>query len=98
MGSAEVRLCLYIFSILLNLFYSEVYGRRNVFIVSYGFFILWNAVTVASPNMGALLSFRFLAGAFGSSPLTNAGGTVSRSQHHKKSAHGFATDIGYLFS
>lgn len=49
---------------------SEIYGRRNTLLVSYVFFTLWNAVAIASPNIGALVVFRFLAGAFGSSPLT----------------------------
>jgi MFS family permease len=40
-------------------------------------FTLWNAVACASQNMASLIVFRFLAGAFGSSPLTNAGGTLS---------------------
>lgn len=52
---------------------SEVVGRRYLFIVSYFFLTLWNAVAIASPNLASLLIFRFLAGAFGSSPLTNAG-------------------------
>lgn len=38
---------------------------------------LWNGVAAASPNLASLLVFRFLAGAFGSSPLTNAGGTIA---------------------
>jgi MFS family permease len=40
-------------------------------------FTLWNSVAAASPNLASLIVFRFLAGAFGSSPLTNAGGTIA---------------------
>jgi MFS family permease len=49
---------------------SEIYGRRMTLLVSYFFFTLWNAVAISSPNIAALIVFRFLAGAFGSSPLT----------------------------
>lgn len=56
---------------------SEVFGRRLVFIISLGLMTLWQGVTCASPNVGAVIVFRFLAGFFGSSPLANAGGTIS---------------------
>lgn len=56
---------------------SEVAGRRRCFLFSFAFFTLWNAVACASPNLGSLIVFRFLAGAFGSSPLTNAGGSLA---------------------
>ena len=56
---------------------SEVWGRRNIFIISYVFLTLWQAVTCASQNVAQILVFRFLAGFFGSSPLANAGGVVS---------------------
>lgn len=57
--------------------FSEVVGRRNLFIFSSSAFTLWQAVSVASPNMASLLIFRFLAGFFGSSPLVNTGGTLA---------------------
>lgn len=56
---------------------SEVFGRRIVYLVSCFFLTLWLAVTIAAPNPAAILCFRALSGFFGSSPLTNAGGTVS---------------------
>lgn len=56
---------------------SEVFGRRRVYLASYVFLTLWQGVTVASPNPGAILAFRGLAGLFGSSPLANAGGTIA---------------------
>lgn len=56
---------------------SEIFGRRIIFIISYSFLTLWQGVTCASPNVGAIMVFRFLAGFFGSSPLANAGGTIS---------------------
>ena len=56
---------------------SEVWGRRDIFIISYLFLTLWQAVTCASQNIQTVLVLRFLAGLFGSSPLANAGGTIS---------------------
>ena len=56
---------------------SEIYGRRIIFVISYTFLTLWQGVTAASQNVGTVLVFRFLAGFFGSSPLANAGGTIS---------------------
>jgi len=56
---------------------SEIFGRRNLYLFTYSFLTIWNSVACASPNLAALLVFRFLAGAFGSSPLTNAGGTIA---------------------
>ncbi|GAC96590.1 multidrug transporter [Pseudozyma hubeiensis SY62] len=57
--------------------FSEVVGRRNLFIFTYAVFTLWQAVSVASPNIESLLVFRFLSGFFGSSPLVNTGGTLA---------------------
>ncbi|WWC68345.1 uncharacterized protein I206_102270 [Kwoniella pini CBS 10737] len=57
--------------------FSEVFGRRLSYIVSYIFLTAWSGAAAGSPNMGSLLVFRFLAGLFGSSPLANAGGTIS---------------------
>ncbi|CAO1627687.1 unnamed protein product [Parajaminaea phylloscopi] len=56
---------------------SEQLGRRNLFLFTFGFMTLWLGVSVASHNLAALLVFRFLAGAFGSSALTNSGGTIA---------------------
>ncbi|KAF9893435.1 hypothetical protein FE257_010747 [Aspergillus nanangensis] len=56
---------------------SELYGRRPVFIVSFGVFTVFNAAAAGARNATSLLVFRFLAGAFGSSPLSNGGGVVS---------------------
>lgn len=55
----------------------ELFGRRIIFIITYSFLTLWQGVTAASQNVSSVLVFRFLAGFFGSSPLANAGGTIS---------------------
>ncbi|WVQ71319.1 hypothetical protein IAR50_000847 [Cryptococcus sp. DSM 104548] len=56
---------------------SEIFGRRIVYIVSYAFLTLWTGAAAGAKNIGQLLVFRFLAGLFGSSPLANAGGTIT---------------------
>ncbi|CAD6920454.1 unnamed protein product [Tilletia controversa] len=56
---------------------SESYGRRNTLLFTYSFLTLWSGLCICAPNLTALLIFRFLAGAFGSSPLTNSGGTIA---------------------
>jgi hypothetical protein len=38
---------------------------------TYIMFTLWNSVACAAQNMASLIVFRFLAGLFGSSPLTS---------------------------
>ncbi|GAA6063686.1 hypothetical protein JCM10212_003353 [Sporobolomyces blumeae] len=56
---------------------SERYGRRLVFLgvwLPYCGFVLGCAL---SPNIGALIAFRFLSGCFASSPLTNSGGVIA---------------------
>ncbi|KAM0748343.1 MFS general substrate transporter [Meredithblackwellia eburnea MCA 4105] len=56
---------------------SESFGRRPVFILTYSLFTVFNAACAGANSMTSLLVFRFLAGAFGSSPLTCAGGTLA---------------------
>jgi multidrug resistance protein len=56
---------------------SEMYGRQLVFAISYGGFTAFNAASAGSQNIQTLLVLRFFAGAFGSSPLTNAGGQIA---------------------
>lgn len=56
---------------------SEVYGRRKIFYFSYIPFICFLAAACGTPNVTALVIFRFLQGTFGSSPITNSGGTIS---------------------
>lgn len=56
---------------------SEMYGRQVIFATTYGIFTAFNAGAAGSKNIQTLLVLRFLAGAFGSSPLTNAGGQIA---------------------
>lgn len=56
---------------------SEMYGRQIPFIITYGILVVWNGAAAGSTSMRQLAVFRFLTGAFGSSPLTNAGGVIA---------------------
>jgi MFS family permease len=54
-----------------------MYGRRTIFLVSFLPFTLFHLGGALAQNVQTLLITRFLAGAFGSSPLTNAGGSIA---------------------
>lgn len=56
---------------------SELYGRQKIFIVTYFALTAFNVGAACAQTMPALLVLRFFAGAFGSSPLTNAGGVIA---------------------
>ncbi|KAF9890551.1 hypothetical protein FE257_005682 [Aspergillus nanangensis] len=56
---------------------SELVGRQVVFLVSYFGLAAFCAGAAAAQNPWTLMVLRFLAGAFGSSPLTNAGGVIA---------------------
>ena len=57
--------------------FSELYGRQIVFAGTYTAFMAFNAGVAGAPNISGLLILRFFAAAFGSSPLTNAGGVIA---------------------
>ncbi|KAL1637516.1 MFS siderochrome iron transporter 1 [Neofusicoccum ribis] len=56
---------------------SELFGRQYLFFGTYMLLTAFNAGAAGSQNIGTLIVLRFLAGAFGSSPLTNAGGVIA---------------------
>ncbi|KAK6407812.1 MFS siderochrome iron transporter 1 [Elasticomyces elasticus] len=56
---------------------SELFGRQVLYVTTYGALTAFNAGAAGSQNIGTLIALRFLAGAFGSSPLTNAGGVIA---------------------
>jgi len=56
---------------------SELYGRQILFCGTYAMLTIFNAGAAGSTNAATLLVLRFLAGTFGSSPLTNAGGVIA---------------------
>jgi multidrug resistance protein len=55
---------------------SELYGRQILFIGTYAVLTIFNAGAAGANNMAALIAMRLVAGLFGSSPLTNAGGVI----------------------
>ena len=56
---------------------SELYGRQVLFFGTYAVLTAFNAGAAGSQNIWTLIILRFFAGAFGSSPLTNAGGVIA---------------------
>src|ERR1700744_2509579 len=56
---------------------SELFGRQILYIISFGAFVAFNAGVAGAQNIQSIIILRFMAGAFGSSPLTNAGGVIA---------------------
>lgn len=55
---------------------SEEFGRLPIYIVSMAVFGLMHVGAALAPNMATLAVCRFIAGLFGTSPLSNAGGSL----------------------
>lgn len=56
---------------------SELFGRQVLFCGTYAALTAFNAGAAGATNIQSLIILRFFAGAFGSSPLTNAGGVIA---------------------
>ena len=56
---------------------SELFGRQILFFFTYAALTAFNAGAAGAQNIQTLLVLRFLAGSFGSSPLTNSGGVIA---------------------
>ncbi|OAA55578.1 fluconazole resistance protein 1 [Niveomyces insectorum RCEF 264] len=56
---------------------SEFFGRQILFIITYIALTCFNVGVSLAQNIQTLVIMRFFAGAFGSSPLTNAGGVIA---------------------
>lgn len=56
---------------------SELYGRQILFTGTYMMLTIFNAAGAGANSAATLIVMRFLAGTFGSSPLTNAGGVIA---------------------
>lgn len=56
---------------------SETVGRNPVYIMTLTLYMIFIMASGLAPNIGSQLAFRFLAGLFGSTPLTCAGGSIS---------------------
>ena len=59
---------------------SEFYGRRPIYIISFGFFLIWLIPCAVAKNVGTELVSRFVDGFAGSAFLSVAGGTVGDSK------------------
>ncbi|ODV81755.1 MFS general substrate transporter [Suhomyces tanzawaensis NRRL Y-17324] len=55
---------------------SEQIGRKPVYVISFGLYVIFNIPCALAPNIGALLACRFLCGVFASSALTNIGASI----------------------
>ncbi|KAL4783829.1 MFS general substrate transporter [Aspergillus varians] len=56
---------------------SEMFGRQLLFTTTYCALTAFNCGIAGAQNIETLVILRFFAGAFGSSPLTNAGGVIA---------------------
>lgn len=56
---------------------SEIFGRRLLFVLTYIPFTAFNAACCGANDINTLLVLRFFAGTFGSSTMTNSGGTIA---------------------
>lgn len=70
---------------------SESFGRQKLFFITYGALTAFNAAGAGAPNFPGLVVLRFLAGAFGSSPMTNSGGVIA--DMFNSQDRGFATAV-----
>ncbi|EMD69105.1 hypothetical protein GGP41_004878 [Bipolaris sorokiniana] len=61
---------------------SEYYGRRPVYIVSYGIFLLMLLGTTYVETLGPFLVLRYFSGYFSSTTISNFGGTIADLFHH----------------
>lgn len=57
--------------------FSETLGRNPIYVTTLLLYMIFIMASGLAPNIGAQLAFRFLAGFFGSTPLTCAGGSLS---------------------
>lgn len=56
---------------------SEIFGRQIIFLITYAAMTAFNGGAIGAQNIETLVICRFFSGAFGASPLTNAGGVIA---------------------
>lgn len=61
---------------------SEYYGRRPIYVVSYGIFLILLLVSSFAPNLPIFLILRVFSGYFSSVTISNFGGTIADLFHH----------------
>ena len=57
--------------------FSETIGRNPVYIVTLSLYMIFTVASAVSPNIGAQIAFRFIAGCFAATPIVCAGGSIS---------------------
>ncbi|RDW85452.1 hypothetical protein BP5796_03777 [Coleophoma crateriformis] len=70
--------------------FSETFGRNAIYIVTMVLYMIFIMASGLAPNIGAQLTFRFIAGFFGSTPLTCAGGSISDLWNQLEKTYAFA--------
>jgi MFS family permease len=80
---------------------SELYGRLPVYHACNVCFVAFTIACALATNLNMLIAFRFLAGVFGSAPLTNGGGSIAdlvEQAKRGKAMSGFAMGpiVGYV--
>lgn len=73
---AMYLLAMSIFPLLWSAF-SEIFGRRTIYLVSFAFFTLWSAITAMSTSMEMLVVMRVLGGGSAASVLAVGAGTIA---------------------
>lgn len=68
---------------------SETFGRNPIYIVTMALFCCWILGAALAPDLGAQLTFRFLAGLFGGTPFTTSGGTMGDIFDHQTRGKAF---------
>jgi len=57
--------------------FSETFGRRKIYIISFTVFTLLQIPTALAPNAATLIAVRTISGFFGSVGIANGGGTLN---------------------
>lgn len=57
--------------------FSETLGRNPVYLITLSIYMVFVMASGLAPNIGAQITFRFLAGFFGATPLVCAGGSIA---------------------
>ena len=63
---------------------SEYYGRRPVYIISYGMFLILLLATSYVTSLAPFLILRLFSGFFSSTTISNFGGTIADLYHHNE--------------
>ena len=76
---------------------SETVGRNPVYIATLAMYMIWIMASGLAPNIGGQLAFRFIAGFFGSTPLTCAAGSLADMWDPLERVYTFAIFANFAF-